>query len=368
MPLGVAWYAHLPAIASRGEVRRHVESSLLPMLDAHAEHAVPVLLAPTGSFLDLATSYRPTIAEEIRSLQGEGLVEVAGTFYHEVLPLELPFHRLRRHLIDDVRRKSELFLDAPRWFVPANFAWRVGLGDLLVRHGIEAVLLDSRHAVAAGETHHWDWGDHADAPTAVVAEPGDVRPYETQRVRRLECPSGAHLNVVFRDWDLVRTLTFGNGSSLANGGRALRRSAAALAVMSRLPALRIVCDDVDRIRGETVSAYRTMLSEVVAPFGWDPDAPPDRTLPCLSSLPTWSIPGLDQALRAWEGGQDWSSLAEEVRAACERPACVDQALWFDDAFAYFWRRSSRRNRYVAQACRYLTEHYEGGHAGGQPGE
>jgi hypothetical protein len=78
----IAWYYHLPAVCGDDEVGDLIDTSLLPLVQAHRETGRKILLALTGALVDRLAALRPSAIESVGGLVEDGLCELGGTTYH----------------------------------------------------------------------------------------------------------------------------------------------------------------------------------------------------------------------------------------------------------------------------------------------
>ncbi|HEV3322425.1 MAG TPA: hypothetical protein VG147_09595 [Solirubrobacteraceae bacterium] len=362
--VGIAWYFHLPIIASDIEVRDHVRSSLQPMLRLHREQNAPFLLAPTGGFLLHCERCEPTVLSELRSEIEVGRVRIAATYMYETDPLSVPWASLIAHIGQDVELKRRLLGVHTEWLLAPNFVWRPGMERILARFDIAGVILDSRQLAAATKARSWRWDVDADGEVRTLDVPSRIEPWEHRRLRILAAdPAHNAPRIAFRDWPLTRSLTFGNDGAIhvREPVPAIQQALHAAALGE--DELTIVADDGDRIRGTSYAAYRRLLGKLGPTVDWARliDEPP--TTPPLRELGAFSPPGIDALLRASEDARFYWSLLEELRGFAWSPAERAEQLALDDVFYPFWPGVGRRKWYVDRALAWIERGIERGTPG-----
>lgn len=341
----IAWYFHLPAVASPIEVRDHAEGSLELLLRHHEETGTPVMVAPTGSFLQLCSAHAPRSLSRLATCVRAGIVTLAATWFYETDPISVSWQSLRFHLESDIQLKTELFGRSPEWFLPGNFIWRPGLELLLAEHDLAGVVLDSRHYAATTRVREWQWDSDAVGSVAVVDHELPVAQWETRSPRRLR-DSG--LTIVFRDWDATRALTFGSDGAMHRRDYEPRIAEQIAAADSPTRSLVVLVDDGDRLTGSTSAAYRHLIDTAGALRPWPDllDWPP--TSPSLRELPAFTPAGMANFLRHSEDATYYWAAVRELELLSDDGGFTRELLELQDVFYVFWPGAGRRVWYADQ--------------------
>jgi hypothetical protein len=354
--IGLAWYFHLPAVSSDIEVRDHVRGSLEPILRLHHELDLPVLLAPTGSFLRHCERSQPEMLLELRAEIEVGRVTLGGTYLFETDPLSVPWTSLIAHVGRDVELKRRLLGVEPAWLLLPNFVWRPGLERILRRFGIRGAILDSRQLAASSAARSWRWEADADGAVSTSAVECPTEPWEHRRLRTLTDGAGAtELRLAFRDWPLMRSLTFGNDGAIhrRHPEREIETVMRDADVGLGSSGLAILADDGDRVRGTSLAGYRALLERIHQPIDWGQLIDEGSSMPPLRELGVYSPPGIDALLRRSDDARFYWSLLEELRSFPWTVAEREQQLALDDVFYPFWPGVGRRRWYVDRVLEWI---------------
>ena len=356
--LALAWYYHLPSIATRIEVRDHAYQSLALLLRVHRELRTPVLIAPTGSFLSLCRRDAPEVIDDLLDMYHSGLAEPATTYFHEVDPFSIPWTHLQEQIRRDHHYKTELAGRSPVWFFAPNFAWHPATDRLLATLEIGGAVLDSRHLTSAATARGWKWSTDAFGGVTATDTPAFVSPWEHRRVRTLSVGSARPMHVLFRDWPLTRALTFGNDSEIHKPDRDVH---AHLAECDRRDLI-VLADDGDRIRPASRRGYQELLGFARDVADWQALAEEISPLPSLRELPAFSQPGFDELLRRSLDARMYWSLLNQIAALPLDSTQLNRLLALQDVFYPFWKGCGRRRWYLDAAVELLGElHEQGGY-------
>ena len=347
----LAWYFHLPSIASAIEVRDHAYRSLALLMRIHRTHQARVLIAPTGAFLKLCRRDAPEVLDDLLDLYSSGIAEPATTYFYDVDPFSISWSHLEEQVRRDHAYKEELIGRQPAWFFAPSFAWHPASDKLLTTLGIRGALLDSRHLASATTARAWKWStDPVGSVTAIDTQPF-VSPWEHRRLRTLSAGTQGSLRLVFRDWQLTRALTFGNDAEIHKPDRDILAQLAGCEPQDLI----VLADDGDRIGPTSRRGYEELLDLVGSTVDWRSLAVEDSQLPWLRELPSFSQPGFDELLRTSLDARAYWSLLDQIAAVPLDSAQLARLLELQDVFYPFWKGCGRRRWYLDTAVELLDE-------------
>lgn len=349
--LAMAWYYHLPSISTEIEVRDHAYRSLALLLRVHREHKAPVLIAPTGAFLELCQRDAPDVVDDLVATCRSGLVELATTYFHDTDPFSISWRSLKEQIERDHSFKGELLGQDPSWFFAPSFAWHPATDRILGPLGISGVVLDSRHLASASTARAWKWERDGSGAVAAVDTAAAVAAWEHRRVRTLGGEHAAPLRLVFRDWPLTQALTFGNEAEMHR----LDRQIGAHLDGCQPEDLVVLADDGDRIAPASRRGYEDLLAHFGSTVNWGELVAERSELPTLRELPAFSQPGFDDLLRTSLEARTYWSLLGQIEVAPLEESQLDRLLALQDVFYPFWKGCGRRQRYLDAAVRLLEE-------------
>jgi Glycosyl hydrolase family 57 len=340
--LCLIWYYHLPWVSDDAELGDLARESLGPLLAAHEETRSPVTLALSGALLARLSVLAPEQMARLRALVATGLVEIAGTFHHEVFPAFLSNRHLAAHLQADRETKRSLLGVTPASFVPGNFTWVPAMARLLVRHAYNAIVLDADHGHRAVSVQRWRWSSGPTSRFAGVLSPSVLSPRDLNHPYRLlgSARTGEDLGVVFRDMTAVRAISYGD-SGFIQQPLDTARQRDALALLNEVSGVCVLADDGDRVNALSALAYRRFLeiigSDRVITLGEAATAQAPRYLEFLPGHATADL------YNFWLAGPDawhWLKLLEELHQT--RPDDLsDSVLRLHDVYPLFWRNHWR---------------------------
>jgi hypothetical protein len=350
--LAVAWYYHLPSIASSIEVRDHAYRSLAVLLRVHRDRRASVLVAATGAFLSLCRRDAPEVVEDLLDAYHDGIVELATTCFHDADPFSIRWHHLREQISRDHHYKTELLGESPQWFFAPGFAWHPATDRILAGLGLRAVVLDSRHLASAATARAWQWARDSSGAVAAVDTAPFVAPWEHRRVRTASSAATQWpLRVVFRDWPLTQALTFGNEAEIHLARRDIPGRLAGCGVEDLI----VLADDGDRVATTSRRGYEELLDAFAHTADWSDLAVELSTLPNVRELPTFSPPGFDALLRTSLEARMYWSLLDQIAAQSLDEEQLTRLLALQDVFYPFWKGCGRRRWYVDAAIDLLDE-------------
>ncbi len=350
--IALCWYYHLPSIASDAELSELARESLAPLLAIHAKLGLPLTLAITGSLLERIGRREPRLHRTLAARVEAGGVELAGTFQHEIFPPAVPYRHLLAHLERDREAKAALAGRAPTTFHPPNFTWVALLGRILGASGFERVLLHQEHFTLCHATQTWRWDPEPTQALRSVLLDTTLDARERRLPHRHPVELGGErreLTVLFRDFELVRRLSFGTEGAIHRplDGRALDEAIALARARLDEGSPVVLADDGDRVNAISLSAYERFLEGLPASaFGTVRGLPADASRE-LAYIPSYSIAPL-QAF--WLGDLDavhYLALLGELYALEARGEVeADELLELEDVFFLFWKVHARKQAYL----------------------
>jgi hypothetical protein len=348
----IAWYYHLPAVCGDEEVEDLVDTSLLPLVQAHRETGRKVVLALTGALVDRVADVRPSAIEAVGRLVEDGLCELGGTTYHEVFPPLLPLRYLRLQIERDLETKRARFAHEPAVFYPPNFTWTSTLPALLVEAGFDGALLDEDHYVLATSTQLWRWTVQRGSRLATTLHETMVDRRELHRpyVHPVRGGREGRLTCFVRDFGLVRRISFGTAGVLHRPLEEDAIDAAAADVVGLVEAGGRVtlADDGDRINPVSLAGYRRFLEQL--PPGTTV-LPGDRGAGSAGAtellyLPSFSIADVRGFWLHDLDALHYARILDEIHRAGVPAELEDALLELQDVFFLFWKTLPRKSYYL----------------------
>jgi hypothetical protein len=342
--IGFCWYFHLPSVASESEVHEHAVESLALLLSLHRDSNRPLLLAPTGSFLELCRRHEPAVLESVAEALSTGIAQLGLTYFHETDPFEVRHVVAGELLRRDAELKQRMFGTTPTWFVPANYLWVPGTERHCATLGVTQLILDSRHFAEATALRAWRWD--------TSGRTGEVRPRpvdtvldenETLAAHVVRFGAGAQMTAVWRDWPATRDLTFGSGGVIHQYDLDVVDH-----VVDRIaerPGLVVIADDGDRVRGDSRAAYERVLQLSDDVFDWNITQLPRREMVGLSAF---APAGVAEMLHGHEDARAYWHLLRQIETSALTPTQYDVYLAAHDVFYPFWPDTARRLDYLNQ--------------------
>jgi hypothetical protein len=342
--LGFCWYFHLPSIASKSEVHEHAVESLELLLSLHRDSGRPLLLAPTGSFLELCRRYEPAVLESVAEALSTGMAQLGLTYFHETDPFEVGHMVAGELLRRDAELKQLMFGTTPTWFVPANSLWVPGTERHCATLGVTQLVLDSRHFAEATALRAWRWdtsGRAGEVQTRPIVTVLDEN--ETLAAHIVRFGTESHMTAVWRDWAATRELTFGSGGAIHQYD--LEVVDRAVDHLATRPGLIVIADDGDRVRGDSRAAYERVLQLSDHVFDWNIVQPPRREIVGLSAF---APAGIAEMLHGHEDARAYWHLLRQIETSALTPTQYDMYLAAHDVFYPFWPDAARRLDYLNQ--------------------
>jgi hypothetical protein len=348
----LAWYYHLPAVCTDEEVEDLVDTSLLPLVEAHRETGHKVVLALTGALVDRMAEVRPSAIEAVGGLVGDGLCELGGTTYHEVFPPLLPIHYLQLQIERDLETKRARFAAEPGVFYPPNFSWTSTLPTLLAEAGFAGALLDEDHYVLATSTQLWRWTVQRGSRLATTLQETMVDRRELHRpyIHPVRGGMEGRLRCHVRDFGLVRQLSFGTAGVLHRPLEedAIDAAAAAVVALVEGGGRVTLADDGDRINPVSLAGYRRFL-ELLPPF--TTVLPGDLGARSageteLLYLPSFSIAEVHDFWLHDLDALHYARILDEIHRAGVPEELEDALLELQDVFFLFWKTLPRKSYYL----------------------
>jgi hypothetical protein len=348
----IAWYYHLPTVCSDDEVEDLVDTSLLPLVQAHRATGRKVVLALTGTLVDRLAAVRPAALDEVGALVAGGLCELGGTTYHEVFPPLLPLRYLRLQIERDVETKRARLATQPTVFFPPNLTWTSTLPTLLAEAGYVSALLDEDHYVLATSTQLWRWTVQRGSrlETTLHETMVDRRELHRPYVHPVRGGAAGRLLCSVRDFELVRRISFGTAGVLHRPleEEAVAAAAAEVARLVEGGGRITLADDGDRINPVSLAGYRRFL-ELLPP---EATALPGELGPGLEGaaelpyLPSYSIADVRAFWLHDLDGVHYARLLDEVYRAGVPEELEDALLELQDVFFLFWKTIPRKSYYL----------------------
>lgn len=348
----IAWYYHLPAVCGDDEVGDLIDTSLLPLVQAHRETGRKILLALTGALVDRLAALRPSAIESVGGLVEDGLCELGGTTYHEVFPPLLPLRYLHLQIERDLETKRARFGIEPTVFYPPNFTWTSTLPTLLAEAGFDGALLDEDHYVLATSTQLWRWTVQRGSRMATTLHETMVDRRELHRpyVHPVRGGLEERLTCFVRDFDLVRRISFGTTGVLHRPLEedAIAAAAADVAGLVEAGGRVTLADDGDRINPVSLAGYRRFLEllppgATVLPGDLGSDLAGATELLYLPSFSIADVHGF------WLHDLDsvhYARVLDEIYRTGVPEELEDVLLELQDVFFLFWKTLPRKSYYL----------------------
>lgn len=349
--LALAWYFHLPSIATTIEVRDHARRSLALLLRMHRERDAPVLIAPTATFMKLCARDAPEVIEDLLDLYRSGLADLAVTYMHEVDPFSISWAHLRQQIRRDHAYKAQAIGEPAVWFFAPNFAWHPAMDRVLASLGVGGVVLDSRHLSSAASARAWKWAADDLGGVSATDTPPFVSPWEHRRLRTLTAADGSQLRLTFRDWPLTRAITFGNQAAIHMPDRNLSAHFSDCEPHDLI----VLADDGDRIGPASRRGYEELLDRAGSTVDWRALRGEHSPLPPLRELPAFSQAGFDELLRTSLDARVYWSLLSQLAAYPLTEQQLERLLALQEVFYPFWKGCGRRRWYLDAAVTLLEE-------------
>ena len=336
----LAWYFHLPWVATDAEVEDLVRESLRPLITTHAHLGAPFVLAITGVLLERIAANHADLIDEIRALMDSGVVEIAGCFFHEVLPPTLPPSELESHAASDLEPKQLLFGHRPEVFFPGNFAWVASLNQLLPSLGVRRTILDGSHLTRATATQRWHWSIDGETVFADSLIPLGLSRTALHQPYRLTTRDGGDLSLLFRDTAAVMAFSAGRSGAIQEP---LTTAALGNAIGMLVEGGEIItlADDGDRVNALSILAYRRFLESVGPSRFVTSAAGAAYARRRLDYLPGFSIADLHRFWLADADSLHWLTALDELRRAQPELSTDPAFLRLHDVYPLFWRNHWR---------------------------
>lgn len=347
----LVWYFHLPWICDDQELDDLVRESLNPLVSAHAAVSAPMTLAITGALLDRLAHRHQALIDMITDMADRGIVELAATFFHEVLPPILPLAELEAHLAADVQLKEQLFGRRPGTFLPGNFTWVASLNELLVRFGVRRVVLDGGHLHRATSIQRWRWSIHETTVFDDCLVPIGLGREWLHRPYRLRCASPTDgLDLLFRDTQAVMAVSAGHEGALQQplDPDVMR---AALADIDGDTGTVVLADDGDRINALSAFGYRGLLSRIGPERLVTSEEAAASPRHRLDYLPGYTIADLHGFWLADPDAVHWVRVLDDIRRSNPAVTKSSEFLRLHDVYPLFWRNHWRCRLFWSEAER-----------------
>ena len=253
------WYCHVSWATSEEVFEDLSSQSLRNILLAHAVSSTPVSLAITGSVLSRLARVDPDTFDLLDQLIQKDLVELVGTFFHEIFVPTTDVGHIEAHVLGDLELKEQLFGKSPTSFFPANFNWSPALQIMLEEHGIQDVVLDELHLRLVFADVDFRWKPARAKPDA-SSIPSLVDKQDVLATFSTGQEFGG-LNFHFRSTDALLATTYGD-----SGGIHKTMSEEPFEEFGKLFAgldgSCLVADDFDRVNTASQSNYVRLLEKI----------------------------------------------------------------------------------------------------------
>ena len=365
----MVWYYHLPSVSTNDEVKDLIRISLKPLLYLHKKYSTPFTLAITGSLLKRITEIDPETISLMESLISEGILEMASTFYYEIFPPVVPYTFLKAHLEKDLSLKEEMFGIRPVTFYPPNFTWVSILNELLPDMGMKNVVLDEGHFRTCFKIQMWKWEVSRIEKMKSVLLDTYIDKKELYRAYTYETKDGKKLRLFFRDFDVVKNLSFGNSGLFHKPFEWNELEKYVRNVISQLKQGDFItlADDGDRINPISLFNYSNFLkyfNEIgfFTPSLLDYEQIHTRK---INYLPSYSIASLTNF---WLNDLDsihYLSLLNDLYTLSIHKSGnnidpvqndIDDIMELQDVYFLFWKTLGRKKYYLEKLYRILELH------------
>ena len=206
------WYCHASWVTGDEVLADLSRQNLRSILLAHTKLSAPVSLAITGSFLSRLQRVDAETFEILKESVRSNVVEVVGTFFHEIFVPTTDISYLERHIQKDLELKERIFGKEIKSFFPANFNWSPALQILLEEFGFEDVVLDETHLRLMFADVDFKWTPEKKKPNpAAIPSLADFHDVLTTFRIRNSC---SQMNFHFRSIDALLSTTYGNSGGI----------------------------------------------------------------------------------------------------------------------------------------------------------
>jgi alpha-amylase/alpha-mannosidase (GH57 family) len=259
--LGLVWHLHQPFFIPDREVQRRARESYRPLLRAHIDQEVPLVVNVTGSLLERLVELAPEVVDDLQVLADRGNLELLGSaFHHPVLPL-LGRSHVREQLRRDRAVKRAALGTEPVGFWPTELAWSHQLVPQLVEAGYEWAVVDSVALSAGTSVPTWETTEYAGE---TVLEPDlTVAAADRELHGSYRAACGQHeIDVVLRHHSLSRGLVDPEVGVLSDPERLPTFVDSLADADAETSGHVLVGGDGERVRPGTIHTYRRLLSRI----------------------------------------------------------------------------------------------------------
>jgi len=353
MHVTICWYCHVSWATDDDTFSDLSHQSLQSILTTHANTRIPVCLAITGAFLLRLKRIDPETFYILKELVEAGIVELVGTFFHEVFVPITDISYLEKHIVADLELKNELFGKKIESFLPANFNWSPALQVLLPDFGIEDVILDETHLRVMFANIDTKWSPENKKPdVSTIPTLADIHDtLSTFRVGNLNSQTRFH----FRSIEAVLTTTYG----ISGGIHKALCSDPFKEFEDHFSGLKGVCliaDDFDRVCTASVSNYKRFLEKIgsgnfvrlsersIKTINYDIDFVPGHT-----------TAGLYDFWLEDPGAIHWIRVLDELSRSIDLSTIDERILRLQDCFPIFYSKHLDSLKFWRLAKEVLTK-------------
>lgn len=357
--LSMAWYFHMPSAMTDEDVSEVIRESMSPLVGLHRKLNIPFNLAITGVLLKRIEHIDRKFLEHLKIDIRNGLVDLMGTFYHEIFPPIVPCAYLLAHVHKDIELKQELLSVTPRSFFVANYTWVPALQHIFRKFGYTSIILDQKHFDEATRVQMWRWRfEQTQAMNSYLVSTmiDDTEPRHAYYLEQRDQPSDEWLELRFRATDFVQMLSFGTSGAIhrPTEQKAIRKLAERVHAATAEFDI-VLADDGDRINPVSFPGYELFLKSI-EPSRFDLISSlreREENVKVLPYLPSFS-PGSHADF--WLSDLDaihYLTLMQELYR--NRGDEIDERIMeLQDVFFLFWKTYHRKQWYIERMMEMLA--------------
>jgi hypothetical protein len=357
--VSMAWYFHMPSVMTDEDVSEVVRESMSPLIDLHRKLNIPFNLAVTGVLLKRIEHIDKNFLDRLKVDIRNGLIDLMGTFYHEIFPPIVPFTYLWAHVAQDIELKQRLFSVTPKSFFVANYTWVPALQYIFNKAGYRSIILDQKHFDAATRVQTWKWRfeeTHSMNAYLVSTILDDAEARHAYYFAKPDRPREEWLELRFRATDFVQMLSFGTSGAIhrPTEQQAIRKLAERIAAAAAEFDI-VLADDGDRVNPVSIPGYELFLKSI-EPSRFDRISTLRRweqNIKVLPYLPSFS-PGSHEDF--WLSDLDalhYQTLMQDLYR--QHGGRIDERIMeLQDVFFLFWKTYHRKQWYVERVLEMLA--------------
>jgi Glycosyl hydrolase family 57 len=359
--LSLAWYFHMPSVMTDEDISEVIRESMSPLVRVHRELNIPFNLAITGVLLKRMENIDGNFLDQLKIDIQNGLVNLMGTFYHEIFPPIVPCFYLSAHVAKDIELKQKLLSVTPRSFFLANYTWVPSLRYIFNKFDYKSIILDQKHFEEATRVQMWRWRfEHAHSMNSYLAKTtvDDAELRHAYHFEQPDQPFDDWLELRFRATDFVRMLSFGTSGAIhrPTEQHAIRKLAERIKDAAAEFDI-VLADDGDRINPVSFPGYEIFLRSVepsrFALISSLRKREQNVNVKVLPYLPSFS-PGSHTDF--WLSDLDavhYQTLMQELYRN-HRDAVDERIMELQDVFFLFWKTHHRKQWYVERIMKMLA--------------